>query len=278
MKPKIVYVTPAMAQEWLRKNTNNRRLREGTVEGLADAIRRGEWIVSHQGIAFGKSGRLLDGQHRLHAVVRAGIAVEMMVTFDEDDEAFKVIDIGLKRQSYDILDIGTGHAAVARFLAVVEDKASRTSLTPQYLVPFVRGVSEPYSALISFCPAISKTWSAAAVRAAAVIRLLDGADENYVLMTYHALNHLDYDAMPSIARAIMRQKERGTFHAANTEMFVRCLKVFNPAEAARRTIQIVSTSSLLDYARDVIAREIRGQRKPAPARAVAKKTATPVAA
>jgi hypothetical protein len=191
----------------------------------------------------------------------------MLVTRDAPDESFKVTDIGIKRFASDILSISTGHAAVARFLAVVEDKAQRSSITPQYLAPFVRAVEEPYAALTGFCSMTSKTWASAAVRSAAILRLLDGADDNYVLMTYHSLIHLDYDAMPQIAKAILRQKERGTFHAANTEMFVRCLKVFNPAEASQRTIQVSSTATLMQYARDVIAREVHGQKKAPAAKA-----------
>lgn len=273
MKPEIVNVTPSKAKEWLARNVDNRRLRENVVTGLSDAIRRGEWILSHQGIAFGKSGKLLDGQHRLHAIVEAGMAAPMMVTWNVDDEAFKVTDIGTKRQASDILDISTGHAAVARFIAVVEDKTSRASLTPQFLMPFVHATAEPYARLNEFCSMTSKTWSSAAVRSAAILRMMDGADENHVLMTYYALVHLDYDSMPPIAKALLRQKDRGTFHAANTEMFVRCLDAFNPDKAHQRTIQIVSTATQLEYARQVIAREIRGQKKaPVAFAAGAKKT------
>jgi hypothetical protein len=62
MKTEVVNVTPTKAKEWLERNVDNRRLRENTVSGLADSIRRGEWILSHQGIAFGKSGKLLDAK------------------------------------------------------------------------------------------------------------------------------------------------------------------------------------------------------------------------
>jgi hypothetical protein len=273
VKTKIVTVTPSMAQEWLEKNVDNRPIRHKTVEGMAQAIRRGEWVLSHQGIAFGKSGNLVDGQHRLSAIVEAGRAVPMMVTWDVDDGAFQVTDLGLRRSVSDIMSIPLGLAAVARVLAVVEDRALRTSLTPQYLAPFVRATERPYAAMNAFCAMTSKTWSSSSVRAAAIIRMLDGADENYILMTYHALCHLDYDSMPPIAKALMRQKERGTLSTSNFDMFVRCLKVFNPAEASQRTIQIVSNAPLLAYAREVIAREIHGQKKaPAAKASGAKKT------
>ena len=64
MKTEVIVVSPALAKKWLDKNTVNRRVYPSVVTGLVEAIERGEWICSHQGIAFSKSGRLLDGQHR----------------------------------------------------------------------------------------------------------------------------------------------------------------------------------------------------------------------
>lgn len=272
MKTEVVLMTPQKAQALMSKNAVfNRELRPSTVSGLADAIRRGEWVVSHQGIAVSKSGVVLDGQHRLCAIVQADMAVPILVTTGVEDDAFKVIDIGLKRSNADVLNVSQHLAACARFLAVVEDKTSRASITPQYLVPFIKAIEDPLGRLLAFCPSTTRAWSAAAVRAAAVLRIMDGADENYVLMTYHSLVHLEYEDMPPIAQALVRQRERGTIHSANNEMFLRCLKVFNPAEAQMRTIQVSSTATLMDYAREVIAMEIRGQKKAPTAKAAGAK-------
>ena len=71
MKTEVVLVTPLLAKKWLERNTDNRDIRPSVVTGLAESITRGEWVLSHQGIAFAKSGRLLDGQHRLLAIVEA---------------------------------------------------------------------------------------------------------------------------------------------------------------------------------------------------------------
>lgn len=76
----VVEVTPAMAQEWLNRNKDNRALRKSSVTAFARDMKRGDWVLTHQGIAFSESGRLIDGQHRLSAVVEAGVAVKMMVT------------------------------------------------------------------------------------------------------------------------------------------------------------------------------------------------------
>lgn len=81
MKTKLQKITPAMAEKWLATpNTKNRKLRQRTVEAFAADMRRGKWHITHQGIAFDEAGNLLDGQHRLAAIVKSGCTIEMLVT------------------------------------------------------------------------------------------------------------------------------------------------------------------------------------------------------
>lgn len=100
-------ISPKMASDWLQSDINreNRRLRPHHVNDLAREMAAGRWISTHQGIAFAKSGRLLDGQHRLAAIIQAGVSVRMMVTEDLDEQAFKVMDRGLKRAHHELLHL-----------------------------------------------------------------------------------------------------------------------------------------------------------------------------
>jgi hypothetical protein len=52
-------------------------LSKRTVRDFAEAMRRGDWRLTHQGIAFDASGALVDGQHRLAAIVEADVPVEI---------------------------------------------------------------------------------------------------------------------------------------------------------------------------------------------------------
>lgn len=103
METTLRRVTPAQATAWLRPdiNRNNRGLRNDHVEYLAREITNGRWQTTHQGIAFSESGRLLDGQHRLAAIVRAGKSVDINVSEGLPEEAFEAIDCGLKRANHD---------------------------------------------------------------------------------------------------------------------------------------------------------------------------------
>lgn len=56
-------------------------------------------------IKISKTGLVLDGQHRLYAVVKSGISINFHVIEDMDDKIFDVIDIGSKRSASDIFFI-----------------------------------------------------------------------------------------------------------------------------------------------------------------------------
>ena len=108
MQSRIETITPAMAKEYLEHNmTNNRRLNTQTVNSYARIMKAGGWNVTHQGIAFDEDGELVDGQHRLQAIIVANIPVTMMVTRGvprHEGEAFN-IDVGLKRSVLNIMQI-----------------------------------------------------------------------------------------------------------------------------------------------------------------------------
>jgi hypothetical protein len=74
--------------------------------------------VTHQGIAFSSSGALVDGQHRLAAIVEAGIPVEVMVFTDVADGSFDVLDTGKRRNAADVLAL-EGEKSVTMLAAMV---------------------------------------------------------------------------------------------------------------------------------------------------------------
>lgn len=89
---KVITITPKMAERCLSKNPNNRPLREGDIGVYAEDMRRGYWMLTHQGIAFDTLGNLIDGQHRLWAIIRASVPVLMRVTRGLPREWIKYID------------------------------------------------------------------------------------------------------------------------------------------------------------------------------------------
>jgi hypothetical protein len=76
-----IEITPAMATRWLTNNFRNRRVDDYTVMAYARDMACGQWVATHQGIAFNDKDELIDGQHRLMGIVKSGRTVRMMVTF-----------------------------------------------------------------------------------------------------------------------------------------------------------------------------------------------------
>lgn len=105
MRSRVQKITPEKAADMLAANTTNRPLSKSTVRAFAEAMRRGEWLVTHQGIAFDTRGVLVDGQHRLAAVIEAELPVEMTVFSEVEPDTFDVLDTGKRRNAADVLAI-----------------------------------------------------------------------------------------------------------------------------------------------------------------------------
>lgn len=94
----FVKITPEMARTYLEQNIDlNRTIRWPVVEQMVRDMKNNKWRKTHQGIAFDVFGRLVDGQHRMIAIIKAGVPVEMMVTRNLIPEDFFVIDTGTRR-------------------------------------------------------------------------------------------------------------------------------------------------------------------------------------
>lgn len=99
-------ITPDRASELLMRNTANRYIREPLVNQYATDMANGAWkSETGETIKINKSGGLSDGQHRLRAVIKSGVSSYLYIAYDVDDDAFDVIDSGLKRQAKDTLHV-----------------------------------------------------------------------------------------------------------------------------------------------------------------------------
>lgn len=106
MHAEIKTITPEMARDILSNhNGNNRPIRKSHVDTLARAILRGEWQLNGDSIRFLNDGSLADGQHRLAAIVQAGIPAQTIVVRGLESNAFTTIDKGVKRTSGDTLSL-----------------------------------------------------------------------------------------------------------------------------------------------------------------------------
>lgn len=101
---KLETVTPAKAKAWLELNKVNRPVSRGTVEAYANDMKNGRWDVdTDSAISFNKSGLLVNGQHRLNAIILADVPVTMWIRRGVGDHV--VFDSGRNRQMTDYMKI-----------------------------------------------------------------------------------------------------------------------------------------------------------------------------
>lgn len=105
MKFSIQTITPKKATELLANNPDNRLIRKSHVVWLANEMVEGRWQVTAQGVSLSDNGQVVDGQHRLSAVIVANIPVQMMVATGVPADAIDVYDIGAKRTVADTLHL-----------------------------------------------------------------------------------------------------------------------------------------------------------------------------
>ena len=87
-----VDVTPELAESWLETGKTDRPVSERRIDNFAAQMETGQWRLNHNGIAFADNGTLLDGLHRLRAVIRSGKTVPMIVVVNEPLENAVAID------------------------------------------------------------------------------------------------------------------------------------------------------------------------------------------
>lgn len=119
MQIKQMNMTPRAAQKILNNNSHNRNIRKRKVDAYARDMKAGKWHNNGETVKIATDGTLIDGQHRLLAIVMSGVTVPMVVVSGLDMEVQSTIDTGAKRNFGDQLHLdgkksGMLLAAIAR--------------------------------------------------------------------------------------------------------------------------------------------------------------------
>lgn len=129
----IEVVTPNLACEWLQNNNFNRPVRNAHVTMVASELSSGRWRLNGESVIFDHEGNLLDGQHRLWAIVESSTAAPTVVVRGVAKESFATIDSGVKRTGGDVLALlgvknSTSTASAIRLIHFVASGASNDRL------------------------------------------------------------------------------------------------------------------------------------------------------
>jgi hypothetical protein len=233
MKSKVVMVDPALAASWLAKNVqHNRPMRKTTVAGYAQQMQAGHWHLTHQGVAFDVNGALIDGQHRLAAIVQANVMLPMMVTVNAPSVSFESLDCGIKRTVADRLVMNAKLVSVLSAAIRISDDRHRK--VNEYEV---RALSNtPFAQFASaICDASSTTarvFSSSAVVIAAAAACVEGQDLDWVIEQRRILIVPRYEDNETRALAYFRRRFQHEHVRTNAEInleIIACaLRVFDP--------------------------------------------------
>jgi len=141
----IVTIDPTAAADILKtRNKGNRPPKPNKVHQFAESMASDNWGLTGDTIKFGSDGRLLDGQNRLSACIRANRKFSTHVVFGIDPGLFGRMDIGKPRNPADILHIAgykyaSTLAAAIRWAYLIDtDPYNRSTLQPEFVLELAK--------------------------------------------------------------------------------------------------------------------------------------------
>lgn len=125
-----------MATRILEINQNNRPLRDYHATRISELMKRGRWKENGQTIKIGINGDVLDGQHRLWAIIYSKCVVWLIIVYGVKNDAFSTIDtIQMPRSGADVLAVNG-----------LDRHRTRTASALAWLIRYERGTIEEYRA------------------------------------------------------------------------------------------------------------------------------------
>ena len=160
MYSRIEMVSPETAGDWLRYNKENRPISSTWVRRYANEIKSGRWGINNDAIAFDEHGNLLNGQHRLLAIIEANTPVRCLILRGIPAEAFLTMDIGKRRTFADYLTMdGQANSAMLQsalaWLYKFEHETTSTLVRPSYIE--MKALLEAHPDIVDSVQAMS-TW------------------------------------------------------------------------------------------------------------------------
>jgi hypothetical protein len=138
----VARVTPQLAETLLASNFANRKINNKRVTSYSKTIKDGEWKLTGQPIIISEDGKVIDGQHRLSAVVIAEKAIDVLIVklraTDGKGEltALNVpVDIGFQRSMANITGMSPRAVSITRAMVYYFEEGGQTLATrPEILI------------------------------------------------------------------------------------------------------------------------------------------------
>jgi hypothetical protein len=103
IETQIMTIGPEQARALLNNAAPNRPLREALLTQYALDMANGHWGQTGESIKIDTEGRVIDGQHRLHAIIKAGVLLQLLVVSGLENASQDAMDQGGRRTLSDQL-------------------------------------------------------------------------------------------------------------------------------------------------------------------------------
>lgn len=236
-----------MAAKFLLKNEGNRKLREQHAAGLARAIESGKYQLTHQAAAITKKGRLIDGQHRMRAVILANKPVEMYIAYDVPDDTFAVLDAGMPRKMHERLQSDPKQTSLCTALFRI---MARNGKAQEYEIEMMLEIFSNSLSKWSQIPRLSGLKgftgfhnAAVVLRIAMAISKKDADEVNRITWILDRITKGDLVGAPPIIHAFYKQMIEGVSNpdlsvSPMTDQFCRSWIAFNRENEGTNRLQI----------------------------------------
>lgn len=259
IRMEIQFVTPERASALLERNTGNRKLRRSRVAMHKARISLGVWKLTHQGICVADSGRLLDGQHRLEAIVETGKGQWLLVATGFPEDVYDAIDGGAPRSLADRTQLDERKTQIATVICRVLYGFGNRAIPEQIVEQVVEAFNPEMEVLSATCNTSARGRSIAPFRAAAVLSMARDAND-YAAQEYRNFVLWSDDAAP-VVKAVIRQVMERTGAAKiargnDTDALVRGWKMFERRNRDNSKVQINDPSVQIEEMRAVAMRRV----------------------
>lgn len=225
-------IDPETAEIYLKKSDGNkgrfgRKFLLSSVKDYAENMLNGEWVLTHQGIAFDCYDQLVDGHNRLQAIIETGVTVRMQVTRNLSDDAVKYLDRGRNRTNSDRLQIPKREAEALRFSAKHVFKTNPptvSQLTEVQNSVFGKHLREIILETLSH----KKTITSSPLLCGVVFCELTNKNPDYARDQFLSIYHQRYDNMSNIVKTFNKQILMSFVCATDhDDLFARSMFVFD---------------------------------------------------
>lgn len=239
IRTRYLLIGPREASALLEANQDNRPLRKNRVAFYARQMKKGDWRLTHQGIAFSSDGTGVDLQHRLSAVIESGVEITIMVTEGLERAAFQAIDQHERRSMADALRIPKSLSEEAKMMLTAA-RGDRSPLLSE--VAEVAAEIEVFSdALMDGCNTRRAVVSTVPVRCAAIVLMNEGEPEqiieNYRRIVLHQTESWS-PAMHAFGRQVANGSTAGWNSSTRRELMARSLIALDPKRSGVTKIQL----------------------------------------